>query len=1381
MSLSHLEPIRIFDPGTPISDRVPESILKKVDFDISSICSELPSQVHRPAMVYLSNGSTISLTVLLDSGATHANYISPSAITEINERMQPEQLTILKPDRTYTATLADGITKYTISGIVKLQVSIVDSKDRAHTASLIFHVFPCQPDTSAIIGLPTLCTVYQDLFFDVIIEAAPHFTPSQFDSMVSQVRLLPIEFDRGQYEVHNQIWSQPVSDLIAPEEHEVPEFGVNFMTSNTFAENKSNFLEAFDSQIFPIYFREGQPNIPQCVVDFKDFLRAEGYRAFQPSEQGWTFIKGIEVSIDLKENSPSVIHHNPRPVAHTLRSTLDKYIDDLLTYFWVPEYESTVVTPLVVAPKSDGGIRVCGAYNVTVNKITKLPSYAIPFPRDKVKSVIGSAWMAKIDVKRAFHNLALDLQSSKLLTIATHRGNFRPLGMPEGVIFGTQYLQQVMTLVLDSCEKYCLVLFDDLFLHAPTLELFCSYFIWVLRRCIAVGIVLSLEKTSFGTEGILFGMRVSKSGYEMDPARLQGLRDVGFPTTSSEVRSVMGLFNFVSDFCPRYADIAAPLFEMSTKKFNWDAASWKIDYRHHFELLKHACTDCLVRLAFPDYEKEWVTYSDASMRAVCGIIVMLVKADGEERQFPLAIYSKKLSGSALNWSTIQAEAFAIYNTYANGRDLLLGKPHDLLTDHANLLQMEKSERPMIRNICAYLQQFQISKILHVRTHENPADHPTRSPIISSSNNHVSTVTHSRVFCPTCPFIYDHLYSCWIQSMSEDEVFDRMDMLTLASSVHWKDSNSACRSTSISETKHFLSTLQLSDDDLFKLKAVHSGRTGHWGFRKTKQILDEENPGHGLSDSDISLFIIGCNICQKNRAYARPAVIPFDKTHHKFPDNDGAFRHMLSIDLLKLPPTSKGNAILCVILNHFTKRVRYYVQRDNTARSLSVSFFQHYSVHGPFCFIKSDEGSDLMSQSFTLLREYLGKPDQLFVHLPSLPYRPQAHGTEPSVKKAVQALRDILNDPDWDSSWEWDDPITISTIECVVNFSRNSETGAIPIAVETGDPDIYFDLPDDLSTMPEAKTTDFILLVQKRMSIIRKILSKNHSILHEKRSELNNPARNELLQPGQFVTHRSHKAANKLKLPRLGPYLVLEHLYNSNDVKCRDLISDAIVTFHSSTLSLFPGSAEKAREAAQLDDNQHVISKIVAYTGDVMKKTTLEFLVRFADDSESWVTWSSDIDQTQQFEIFCRSKPQLFFALLDSKQAALAIADIKRSPIYLDQDSEVYVDLRRWDEVWYSELDLPNYLTITYVVKGIYGQAHNEFKFPRIDITFPALDESFIGAKGMDSVFIKLWGSNSQFHPDWVLIDDDFLLKYPHVLDDNKRKKRISDIKRSILK
>jgi hypothetical protein len=70
------------------------------------------------------------------------------------------------------------------------------------------------------------------------------------------------------------------------------------------------------------------------------------------------------------------------------------------------------------------------------------------------------------------------------------------------------------------------------------------------------------------------------------------------------------------------------------------------------------------------------------------------------------------------------------------------------------------------------------------------------------------------------------------------------------------------------------------------------------------------------------------------------------------------------------------------------------------------------------------------------------------------------------------------------------------------------------------------------------------------------------------------------------------------------------------------------------VKIFHGNREEAFRLAQIDTDQFEVDKILAYRGDPLKRTSVEFEVKYADGQVLWVPWSQDLFQTVQYEDFC---------------------------------------------------------------------------------------------------------------------------------------------------
>ena len=126
---------------------------------------------------------------------------------------------------------------------------------------------------------------------------------------------------------------------------------------------------------------------------------------------------------------------------------------------------------------------------------------------------------------------------------------------------------------------------------------------------------------------------------------------------------------------PSFAAIAAPLSDL-TKKGLPESVRWEDAQGKAFVTLRESLVRKLI-LRLPDHNKTFILHTDASN---CGLGAALMQKH-EERFFPFAYESKKLTSAERKYSTIEKECLAIVWGVSKFRLYLAGKPFVLQTDH----------------------------------------------------------------------------------------------------------------------------------------------------------------------------------------------------------------------------------------------------------------------------------------------------------------------------------------------------------------------------------------------------------------------------------------------------------------------------------------------------------------------------------------------------------------------------------------------------------------------------------------------------------------------------------------------------------------------------
>ena len=125
--------------------------------------------------------------------------------------------------------------------------------------------------------------------------------------------------------------------------------------------------------------------------------------------------------------------------------------------------------PPVYVPKSDGGIRLCGDYKVTINPYIAVDPYPLPTAQDLFATLAGGKVFTKLDMRQAYHQVELDDESKEYLVINIHQGLYSYEPLSNGVSTAPALFQKMMDLIPQGLEGVLCYL-DDVLIVSSTGE-----------------------------------------------------------------------------------------------------------------------------------------------------------------------------------------------------------------------------------------------------------------------------------------------------------------------------------------------------------------------------------------------------------------------------------------------------------------------------------------------------------------------------------------------------------------------------------------------------------------------------------------------------------------------------------------------------------------------------------------------------------------------------------------------------------------------------------------------------------------------------------------------------------------------------------------------
>ena len=122
-------------------------------------------------------------------------------------------------------------------------------------------------------------------------------------------------------------------------------------------------------------------------------------------------MKGIVGKIVI-DSDAMPIFWKARIVPYAMKERVNYELERLLKEGIIESVNySDWATPILPILKKDGSIRICGDYEITINKVAKIDSYPIPRIEDIFAQLAGGKIFTTIDLSNAYLQMPLDEQS----------------------------------------------------------------------------------------------------------------------------------------------------------------------------------------------------------------------------------------------------------------------------------------------------------------------------------------------------------------------------------------------------------------------------------------------------------------------------------------------------------------------------------------------------------------------------------------------------------------------------------------------------------------------------------------------------------------------------------------------------------------------------------------------------------------------------------------------------------------------------------------------------------------------------------------------------------------------------------------------------------
>lgn len=713
-------------------------------------------------------------------------------------------------------------------------------------------------------------------------------------------------------------------------------------------------------------------------------------------------IKGHFVKIHIDQNvTPKVFRPRPVPIAlqDQVSSELDRLIrEDVLEAVQPTDTQIEWATPVVIALKSNGSVRICGDFRVTINPHVQKDDYPLPRYEDIMSKLSGGTIFSKIDLKDAYLQLLVHPDYRKFLVIVTHKGYYRYKRLPFGISFAPSLFQRTMDQILSGIDGVVCFL-DDILIMGSTIDEHNQRLGYVLERLKNAGIRTQEAKCKWLQNEIIFlGHKIDKHGLHPTTELIEAIVKMPAPKNVAELRSFLGSITYYGRFIKNLHVLCVPLYDLLKKGNKW---FWSDEENKIFNKLKTVLTSTDT-LAHYNPSLPLLLTSDAS-EAGAGAVLFHKYPDGNLR--PIAYASRRFNKTESRYSTIDKEALALVYAVTKFHQYVYGRHFTLVTDHRPLERIfsEKRETPkiasnrllrwaMLLNSYDYTIQYQSGK------ENSPADALSRLPIAEKTDENLEPVNLGLPARGQLLHLRTHNLpiskKLLIRETEKDELFRKIIYFI---NNYWPDKDKIPQELhSFYEKKNELSfeehillwkgriciPISLRAEVLKMLHDGHPGINAMQSMAKLHVFWPNIN-------EDICNFSKSCTSCQESRQNEQNVPLfpwsappePWSRIHVDFA---GPFE----------------DSMWLIIIDAYTRWIEVLKMKSTTATETVSKLTETFSRFGIPKIIVSDNGPQLTSTIFADFCNSNG-----ITHVKVTPYHPKSNGiAERAVKTFKERMR-----------------------------------------------------------------------------------------------------------------------------------------------------------------------------------------------------------------------------------------------------------------------------------------------------------------------------------------------------------------------------------------
>ncbi|XP_058463779.1 uncharacterized protein K02A2.6-like [Malaya genurostris] len=755
----------------------------------------------------------------------------------------------------------------------------------------------------------------------------------------------------------------------------------------SFASNKKiNFSRVFETEVktpeedtgiwtHVLVAPEGQVNLLSKGTAFALGVLKIGYNVNQiaitqaTGMDEFPKVPNVLLNIQVDKTIQPVVQGVRRfPIA--MEADVEEAIHNLLKRKIIERAEGplTWVSPLVPIRKTDGKIRLCVDMRAA-NKAIIRENYPMPNIDSAMATITKVAKMSKIDLESAYYHFELHPDSRAITTFVARSGVYRFCRLMFGIKSAPELFQREMENVFRGV-KGLVVYMDDLLVHGETEEAHDTTLREVMTRIETMNMKVNTQKSIIGTNNLDFlGYHISENGIHITDAKLEAIRNLQPPVTVSDLRSLLGLINFLGRFVPNLSDLTFHMRQLLVKDCRF---VWTDNHDKELAIVKQILNR-VESLAFFDPLDETLLVTDASPWGLGAILIQL--KNGIPR--PIFCASKSLTTHEKKYCQTEKECYAIIWAMEKLFMYLYGLHFTLITDCKpleylfNKAQSKPSAR--IERWILRLQSFDF-EVKYEPGENNLADPLSRLSVVTSTSNDEADVLAwlSEEIKPA---------ALSIEEIENATLLDT-DLQTVKDAIYsgdWDLVPIEYKTTTIRNELSLYGELLLRGDRIvipgsLREKVIQIAHMGHQGSTAMKAQL-RGKIWFPLMDKSVDNVVRNCKPCKMTSIPEKPN--PLTRRLPTEPWQD------LAIDFKEGLP---DNVSLLVVVCYTSRFVQIEPMKPATTQRVIGCLLKMFSYFGIPRSITADNGPQFKAVEFSKFCNSYG------IHLNlSTPYWPEQNG------------------------------------------------------------------------------------------------------------------------------------------------------------------------------------------------------------------------------------------------------------------------------------------------------------------------------------------------------------------------------------------------------